>query len=152
MLTVMPEIKLFTIGFTQKTAETFFTMLMKAKVRRILDVRLNNKSQLAGFAKKNDLRYFLKTIGSVGYRHLPELAPTKTILDDYKKNKSDWCVYEEQFSDLMKTRRIEAQMSEILKDGDCLLCSENKPEHCHRRLVAEYLRDTQLKIDIVHLY
>ncbi len=147
----MPEIKLFTIGFTQKTAEAFFTMLMKAKVRRILDVRLNNKSQLAGFAKKNDLRYFLKTIGNVGYRHLLELAPTKTILDDYKKNKGDWCVYEEQFSDLMKTRRIEAQMSEILKDGDCLLCSENKPEHCHRRLVAEYLRDTQLEIDIVHL-
>ncbi|MDM8554258.1 DUF488 domain-containing protein [Desulfococcaceae bacterium HSG7] len=147
----MPEIKLFTIGFTKKTAETFFTTLITAGVRRILDVRLNNTSQLAGFAKKNDLCYFLKTIGGIGYRHLPEFAPTKTILDDYKKNRSDWCVYEKQFIDLMKTRRIEAQMNAILQDGDCLMCSENKPEHCHRRLVAEYLRDTQPRIDIVHL-
>ncbi len=149
--TPMPKIKLFTIGFTQKTAETFFTTLITAGVRRIIDVRLNNKSQLAGFAKKDDLRYFLKTIGGIGYRHIPELAPAKTILDDYKKNKGDWCVYEKQFLDLIKTRRIEAQMNGILKDGDCLLCSENKPEHCHRRLVAEYLRDTHPEIAIVHL-
>ena len=147
----MPEIKLFTIGFTQKTAETFFTTLITAGVRRIIDVRLNNTSQLSGFAKKNDLRYFLKTIGGIRYCHIPELAPTKTILDDYKKNKGDWCVYEKQFRDLMKTHQIEAQMNEMLKDGDCLLCSENKPEHCHRRLVAEYLSDLRSEIDIVHL-
>jgi uncharacterized protein (DUF488 family) len=147
----MPEIKLFTIGFTQKTAETFFTTLITAGVRRIIDVRLNNTSQLAGFAKKNDLCYFLETIGNIEYRHIPELAPTKTILDEYKKNKGDWCVYEKQFLVLMKTRQIEVQINGILKSGDCLLCSENKPEHCHRRLVAEYLRDTQPDIDIVHL-
>ncbi len=147
----MSEIKLFTIGFTKKTAEIFFTTLITAGVRRIIDVRLNNTSQLAGFAKKNDLRYFLKIIGGIDYRHIPELAPAKTILDEYKRNKGDWRVYQKQFLNLMKTRRIETQMNGILKSGDCLLCSENKPEHCHRRLVAEYLRDTQLEIDIVHL-
>lgn len=133
------EIELFTIGFTQKPAREFFTRLQEAGVRRVVDVRLNNCSQLAGFSKKDDLAFFLKEIAGIDYVHLPDLAPTQPMLDAYKKNKGDWSVYERDFLDLMQQRRIERQISpEILQQG-CLLCSEHEPHHCHRRLVAEYL-------------
>ena len=98
------EINLFTIGFTQKSAREFFTALKDAGVKRVVDVRLNNNSQLAGFSKKDDLPYFLKEIGGIEYVHLPELAPTQDILDAYKKRKGDWNVYEEKFLDLMARR------------------------------------------------
>jgi len=94
----MNKVKLFTIGFTKKSAEVFFTKLSKAGVRRVIDIRLNNVSQLAGFAKRDDLRYFLRTICNIDYIHLPELAPTKEILEAYKKNKGDWSVYEKDFN------------------------------------------------------
>jgi uncharacterized protein (DUF488 family) len=143
--------KIFTIGFTRKSAEAFFTELKDAGVKRLVDVRLNNTSQLAGFTKKDDLQYFTRAICGIDYIHVPELAPTAEILDAFKKRKGDWRVYEEQFLDLMRSRRIEETVSRDLIDGGCLLCSEEKPDHCHRRLVAEYLRDKWGDIEIVHL-
>jgi uncharacterized protein (DUF488 family) len=143
--------KIFTIGFTKKSAETFFTRLKDARVQRLIDVRLNNISQLAGFTKKDDLRYFTRTICNIDYLHLPELAPTSDILDAYKKQKTgDWDLYERQFVDLMGSRRIENTPHEIV-DGGCLLCSEEKPHHCHRRLVAEYLKEHWGDVQIEHL-
>lgn len=142
---------LFTIGFTKTSAESFFTRLKKAGVKSLVDVRLNNVSQLAGFAKKNDLRYFLKTICGVEYLHRPELAPTKEILDAYKKKNGDWSVYQRQFLELISKRKIENAIPQEAMDDACLLCSEDTPHHCHRRLVAEYLRDKWGDVEIHHL-
>jgi uncharacterized protein (DUF488 family) len=143
--------KILTIGFTKKSAETFFTRLQSAGVQRLVDVRLNNVSQLAGFAKKNDLAYFTRSICNIEYVHAQSLAPTKDILDAYKKHKGDWSLYERQFVSLMQSRKIENTLSPELVDGACLLCSEEKPHHCHRRLVAEYLREHWGNIDIEHI-
>ena len=143
--------KLFTIGFTKKPAERFFGLLRASGAKRIVDVRLNNVSQLAGFAKRNDLRYFLSELCGMEYVHLPELAPTKEILDNYKKRGGDWRAYEVQFLDLMGRRQIaESVAQDTISDG-CLLCSEHRPDRCHRRLVAEYLNDRWGGIKIVHL-
>lgn len=143
--------KLFTIGFTRKTAEVFFSRLKTAQVRTLVDVRLNNVSQLAGFAKKDDLRYFSKSICDIDYVHLLQLAPTAEILDPYKKQKNgDWKQYERQFLTLMRSRQIENIPRETL-DGACLLCSEEKPHNCHRRLVAEYLKEHWGDVQIEHL-
>ena len=143
--------RLFTIGFTKKSAEKFFEMLRSSGAKRLVDVRLNNVSQLAGFAKKLDLQYFAKEICKMDYVHLPDLAPTQDILDEYKKNKGDWAVYETKFLDLMRQRQIESTVpKEVVAEG-CLLCSEDKPHHCHRRLVAEYLKQHWGDIEIRHL-
>jgi uncharacterized protein (DUF488 family) len=144
--------KLFTIGFTKTSAEHFFARLSRARVRTLVDVRLNNVSQLAGFAKKDDLRYFAASIGGIGYDHRPELAPTQEMLDAYRKGegKGDWPAYARRFRDLIARRRIEALDRSAL-DGACLLCSEDTPHHCHRRLVAEYLRDKWGDVEIEHL-
>ncbi|GAB4461154.1 MAG: hypothetical protein OHK0037_09660 [Elainellaceae cyanobacterium] len=148
----MPKsLQLFTIGFTQKSAEQFFELLIQSKVKRVVDTRLNNVSQLAGFAKRNDLRYFLEKLGNIEYVHLPELAPTQDILDDYKKKKGDWQTYEQKFLSLITERKIEHQLSPDLLDGSCLLCSEAQPHYCHRRLVAEYLNQKWGNILIHHL-
>lgn len=108
-------------------------------------------SQLAGFTKKTDLEYFLKTIDDIDYVHILDLAPTKDILDEYKKQKGDWSIYEQKFLKLMADRQIEKKVSPDLADGACLLCSEAKPHHCHRRLVAEYLNNKWGNIKIHHL-
>ena len=143
--------KVFTIGFTKKTARRFFELLRASGAKRVVDVRLNNVSQLAGFAKKDDLSYFLKEIGGMEYVHLPALAPTQEMLDAYKKQSGDWKAYETRFLELMKQRRIEETIPrEVVADG-CLLCSEDKPHHCHRRLVAEYLNQHWGDVNIVHL-
>jgi len=142
---------LFTIGFTQKSAQKFFETLKRAGVKRVIDTRLNNVSQLAGFAKRSDLEYFLKAIDDIDYIHILDLAPTKDILDEYKKQKGDWSVYEQKFLKLMADRQIEKKVSPDLADGACLLCSEAKPHHCHRRLVAEYLNDRWGNVNICHL-
>lgn len=141
----------FTMGFTKKSAREFFTKLRDSGAKRVVDVRLNNVSQLSGFAKKDDLRFFLKEVCGMDYVHLPILAPTADILDAYKKHKGDWGTYERTFLDLMKTRAIENNVSkEQLEDG-CLLCSEDTPEHCHRRLVAEYLQERWGGMEVVHI-
>jgi uncharacterized protein (DUF488 family) len=137
----MNKLQLFTIGFTQKGAQNFFNLLKDSGAKRIVDVRLNNVSQLAGFSKRDDLKFFVKEICQMDYIHIPDLAPTKDILDDYKKNGGDWRVYEERFLDLMAKRSIEKSIKPEILEGGCLLCSEHKPYHCHRRLVAEYLND-----------
>ena len=143
--------KIFTIGFTKKSARHFFELVRKSGAKRVVDIRLNNISQLAGFAKKDDLAYFLKEICGMEYVHLPELAPTQEMLDKYKKQGGDWRMYETRFLELMKERRIEETVSkELIADG-CLLCSEDKPHHCHRRLVAEYLKQHWGDVDITHL-
>ena len=143
--------KIFTIGFTRKSARRFFGLLHASGARRIVDVRLNNVSQLAGFAKKDDLAYFLQAICGMEYVHLSELAPTREMLDDYKKHNGDWSTYERRFLALMTQRRIERTLSrDLLADG-CLLCSEDTPTHCHRRLVAEYLDRHWGGIHVTHL-
>ena len=144
-------IETFTIGFTKKSAETFFTKLRESGVKRLLDVRLNNSSQLAGFAKRDDLRFFLKAIADIEYEHVPELAPTKDILDAYKKHGGDWKVYEAEFLELMAKRGIETQLSPEDIESSCLLCSEHLPKCCHRRLVVEYLQEKWGDLSISHL-
>ena len=142
---------LFTIGFTKRSAEDFFETLRRSGAKRVVDVRLNNVSQLAGFSKKQDLAYFLEKIGGIEYVHLPLLAPTQDILDEYRKRKGSWEVYEQQFLDLINKRKIEDTVSrDVLADG-CLLCSENKPHYCHRRLVAEYLQRRWDNVTLKHL-
>ena len=143
--------RIFTIGFTKKSAETFFNRLKNSGATRLIDVRLNNVSQLAGFTKKDDLRYFTRAICDMEYVHVPLLAPTQDILDAYKKKKGDWTVYERQFLDLMKERHVEDKASHEMLDGGCLLCSEEKPDHCHRRLVAEYLKQKWHNVEIEHI-
>jgi uncharacterized protein (DUF488 family) len=145
------QMNLFTIGFTQKNAQKFFDILKKSGTKRVIDTRLNNISQLAGFTKKTDLEYFLKTIADIDYVHILDLAPTKDILDEYKKNKCDWKIYENKFLQLVANRKIEKKVSPDLIDGACLLCSEAKPHNCHRRLVAEYLNEKWGNINICHL-
>lgn len=143
--------KLYTIGFTKTTAESFFSRLSKAGVKKVVDVRLNNVSQLAGFAKKQDLQYFLKAICGIDYEHRPELAPGQDLLDAYKKDRGNWTIYERKFLDLMAKRKIEETIPRSAVDEACLLCSEDKPHHCHRRLVAEYLKEKWGDLDIIHL-
>lgn len=143
--------KIFTIGFTKKNAEQFFTRLKQPGLQRVVDTRLNNVSQLAGFTKKDDLRFFLREVGHIDYVHLPALAPTQAMLDAYKKNGGDWSAYEKQFLALMAERQIERVIDKNLVDGACLLCSEATPHHCHRRLVAEYLCEKWGDVDIQHL-
>jgi len=130
-----------TIGFTKTTAEGFFERLLKSGVKRVVDVRLRNTSQLAGFAKSDDLAYFLKKIGGIEYAHQPLLAPTDAMLKAYKKEKGDWDAYEARFMALMAQRQIENRLRPEMLEGTCLLCSEATPHHCHRRLVCEYLND-----------
>jgi uncharacterized protein (DUF488 family) len=128
-----------TIGFTRTTARGFFERLKAAQVRAVIDVRLHNTSQLAGFAKADDLAFFLGEIGGMVYRHEPLLAPSDDILKAFKRDKGDWRLYETRFLSLMAERKIEARLKPDLFEGACLLCSEAAPHHCHRRLVCEYL-------------
>jgi uncharacterized protein (DUF488 family) len=143
--------KLFTIGFTKKSAERFFSLLRNAGVKRVIDTRLNRKSQLAGFAKETDLPFLLHEICHADYLQEPLTAPTDDILRAYKGKQIDWAEYERRFKDLIAMRHIEERLERERFDGACLLCSEDKPHHCHRRLVAEYLKDKWGDIQIVHL-
>lgn len=144
--------EIYTIGFTQTTAEHFFDRLKKAGVERLLDVRLNNSSQLAGFAKAQDLPYFLRELVGAIYEHDPRLAPTQTLLDSYKKNKGKWSEYERGFLELMGQRQIEHTLSRTQFDiPTALLCSEASAEHCHRRLICEYLAEHWSGVQSAHL-
>jgi uncharacterized protein (DUF488 family) len=145
--------EIFTIGFTQTTAEDFFGRLKSNDIERLLDVRLNNRSQLAGFAKRDDLAYFLRVLVGAKYEHEPLLAPSQEILDAYKKKKRmPWQEYEDRFLRLMRDRRVQDELRpEAFEQRTVLLCSEATPEHCHRRLVAEYLAEHWTNLQIVHL-
>lgn len=145
------QINLFTIGFTKKSAQNFFDTLAAAGVKKIIDTRLNNVSQLAGFTKRIDLEYFLRKIGDIEYVHVLDLAPTQDILNEYKKQKGDWTAYEQKFTQLIAERQIEKTVSPDLMNSACLLCSEAMPHQCHRRLVAEYLSQKWGNVSIHHL-
>ena len=142
---------LFTIGFTQTTAENFFNRLKKSKVETLIDTRLNNQSQLAGFAKKDDLPYFLKKIAKINYIHMPDLAPSKKILVDYREKKISWKVYEKRYLELIKKRKVEKLFKLKQLNNVCFLCSEAKPDNCHRRLLANFFKDKFKKLLIIHL-
>jgi len=142
-----------TIGFTNKSAEKFFGLLRQAKVGTLLDVRLNNISQLAGFAKKADLKFFLSELMDARYIELRDLAPEKDMLKRYMAKELSWDHYAEAYVDLLAKRRVESNLDIDLFNRGCLLCSEDKPHHCHRRLAVEYLNlrwDNRLKI--THLF
>lgn len=144
---------LYTIGFTQKSAETFFELIKSNKINVLVDIRLNNKSQLAGFTKGEDLRYFLDQICDCKYQHCVEYAPTKTILDSYKKKSIDWDEYVKQYIPLMQSRKsVEKFIERFSKyDSVCLLCSEATPEYCHRRLFAEMIVENCPDIIVKHI-
>ena len=144
-------ITLYTIGFTKKNAEIFFSLLRDNNIKTLIDVRLNNVSQLAGFTKKNDLEYFLKEICDITYLHKPDFAPTKDILDGYKKKEISWQIYEEKYLDLLDQRQVSKKVKLDELDMSCLLCSESNSDHCHRRLLAEYLKDVKSNVTIRHL-
>ena len=135
----MDKINVSTIGFTKTSAERFFDRLRFADVKTLIDVRLNNTSQLSGFAKAADLKFFAQKIVGATYIHEPLLAPNQVMLDEYKKNKGDWFVYENRFLSLMAERRVESRLKPNFFVDACLLCSEDKPHQCHRRLVCDYL-------------
>jgi uncharacterized protein (DUF488 family) len=144
-------IPVFTVGFTKKTAAEFFEKLRAAGIKRVVDVRLNKVSQLAGFSKRGDLQYFLKELLHVEYVEAPLLAPTQDLLDAYKKNQGRWEDYERDFLRLMEERRIEEKIAPSLLAGGCLLCSEDKPDQCHRRLIVEYLQRRWGNLAIKHI-
>ena len=143
--------RVLTIGFTKKPARRFFELLRESGAKRVVDVRLNNGSQLSGFAKKEDLAWFLKEICRMEYVHLPALAPSKELLRGYRNGGIDWNTYKTRFLDLMRDRKIESSIPREIVEEGCLLCSEDQPHRCHRRLVAEYLDARWGGIDIEHL-
>jgi len=143
---------IFTIGFTKKSASEFFGILKENGIKRLIDVRLNNVSQLAGFSKRDDLAFFLREICSIEYVHEPLLAPTQEMLDQFKKSKGKWDDYEKQFLALLAERKIEERVDPALfAIPAVLLCSEPTAEHCHRRLVIEYLQGKWDDVTATHL-
>ncbi len=144
--------EVYTIGFAQKSAEEFFGSLKRIGIKRLLDVRLNNTSQLAGFTKRDDLPFFLEELCHAEYIHEPLLAPTPDILDAYKKKKGSWQDYERRFMALMAERKIEEKIDgNIFAIPTVLLCSETNARYCHRRLVLEYLQSKWGGLEIIHL-
>ncbi len=142
---------IFTIGFTKKSLREFVEALRRAGVKRVIDVRLRNTSQLAGWSKQPDFAYLLEEGFGVAYEHHPVFAPTDELLDAYKKD-HDWPLYEERFNQLLAERRPEAEAWELLKkDSICLLCAEPKADKCHRRMVAEYLQSLAPETEVRHL-
>ena len=143
--------RIHTIGFTKKSAEKFFGLLCGSGATRLVDVRLNNVSQLSGFAKRDDLAYFLGELCGMAYVHRPDLAPTPPMLDDYKKRRIGWEVYEARFMELMEQRDIAGSVPRELLDNAVLLCSEDTAHRCHRRLVVEYLARRWDGVTVEHL-
>ena len=144
--------EIFTIGFTRSSAAGFFGRLRAAGIRKLMDVRLNNRSQLAGFAKRDDLAFFLRELCQASYEHQPLLAPSQELLDEFKKHGGAWEDYETRFLQLLAQRRVETVLTPVdFTPATVLLCSEATAEHCHRRLVVEYLQRHWQDIQPVHL-
>lgn len=143
-------LSLYTIGFTKKSAEEFFDLLRNAGVRRVLDVRLNNTSQLAAFAKKDDLAFFLDRLCGIDYLHVTEMAPTQELIDLARKER-DRDAFEAGYRRLIGERKVEDVLPREVLDGACLLCSEHEPRQCHRRILAEYLADHFGDVRVTHL-
>jgi uncharacterized protein (DUF488 family) len=145
-------VEIYTIGFTKKSAAQFFGTLNDAGIEQLVDVRLNNVSQLAGFTKRDALAFFMRSICGAGYVHEPLLAPSQEMLDRYKKHGGSWSEYEIEFLDLMASRHIEHEIDRALfEPRTVLLCSEPTPERCHRRLVVEYLAERWGDVSAMHL-
>jgi len=144
-------INLFTIGFTKKPAETFFKLLKDSDVKQIVDTRINNVSQLSGFAKGSDLQFFAREIGNISYNHNLDFAPTKELLSLYRTKKLTWNEYETEYLNLLDIRKTAQRINVENLHQNCLLCSEHKPDKCHRRLLAEYLKQVRNDIQITHL-
>lgn len=145
---------IYTIGFAQKSAKNFFELLENNKIDCLIDIRLNNISQLAGFTKGKDLEYFLDKILSIKYFYNINYAPTKDILDDYKNKKITWQEYESLYLQLIENRKVEILFKNTINDNFdniCLLCSEPLPQQCHRRLLAEYLKQQVGNIEVIHI-
>lgn len=143
---------IYTIGFTRKTAEVFFTLLREAGVEVLVDIRLHNRSQLAGFSKRGDLAWFARELAGIEYLHVPELAPTQDLFDAFKKRGGSWEDYAQGFRQLMDERGAYAAFDrELLRRNPCFLCSEPGPQRCHRRLVAEALAAREAGLRVVHL-
>jgi len=142
---------IYTIGFAKKNLREFIYRLQTAGVKKVVDIRLNNTSQLAGYAKKDDLAYVLELVG-IGYQHLPELAPTAELMDGYKSKNISWAGFEAAFKDILQTRKVEQHYDLIVNDeGTCLLCAEDEPQGCHRLLVADYYAAMKPGTDVRHL-
>jgi uncharacterized protein (DUF488 family) len=145
-------ITFYTIGFTKKSAEQFFGLLRDSGVKQLVDVRISNSSQLAGFAKGKDLEFFTNEICHIPYKHIDDFAPTKELLDRWHKNEVTWPEYVEIYTKILKDRDVAKKYGAKAFDGACFLCSEDTPEQCHRRLLAEYLqKHSKEKVQIVHL-
>jgi uncharacterized protein (DUF488 family) len=144
-------VNLYTIGFTKKSAEKFFTLLRESGATSVADIRLNNVSQLAGFAKRDDLAFFAREVAAMSYVHLPEFAPTQELLEAHRDGNLKWDAFSERFTDLMASRKVEETVDRRLLDNAVLLCSEHKPQDCHRSLVAEYLNAHWGGLTITHL-
>ena len=145
-------ITLYTIGFTKKSAEQFFELLKNSKVRQLVDVRISNTSQLAGFAKGKDLEYFVRQICGIPYKHIEDFAPTKQLLDKWHKQEVTWAEYEQVYTKMLKEQDILRKYGVKQFDGSCFLCSEETPEQCHRRLLSEYMqKHSTEEVKIVHL-
>jgi uncharacterized protein (DUF488 family) len=144
-------IDLFTIGFTGKTAEKFFSLLQENRVRQLVDTRANTTSQLSGFAKLPDLAFFSEKIAGIGYKHEPQFAPSKELLNEYRSKKINWAEYESDYLNLLDSRKVAQKFNVAELHESCFLCSEHAPEKCHRRLLAEYLSKARNDVRIVHL-
>lgn len=145
-------IKIFTISFTGSSAEDFFGRLKNAGVKKVIDTRLWASSQLAGFAKKKDLPFFVKELAGADYEYREDLAPTKDILKPYKDNQISWEDYEVQYLDLIRHRNLELVLRPEDVHEACFLCACKTQHHCHRRLLAEYLqKHWDQPTQIVHL-
>lgn len=143
--------KIYTLGFTKKSAQEFFGTLKRHRIKQVVDVRLSNISQLAGFAKKDDLQYFLSALCCIDYYHFEFLAPTKEIRDRYTKSK-DWAIYAREYIELLESRNVLDKLDKsFFGRKTCFLCSEESPDHCHRRLLAEFLQEHWENIEVLHL-
>ena len=144
-------IELYTIGFTKKSAERFFDLLTSNEVTEIVDTRVNNTSQLAGYAKGRDLQFFAKKVADIDYSHELDYAPTKELLSKYRKKELTWEEYEVEYLNLLDMRKVGKKVDIQKLHKNCLLCSEHTAEKCHRRLLAEYLKEINSDVAIVHL-
>lgn len=144
--------KIYTMGFTQKSAEVFFEKIRKNNIEVLIDIRLNNQSQLAGFAKGKDLVYFLDRLCQCSYIHDLEFAPDKELLDDYKKGRIGWDGYVVRFQNLIDSRSMVRHFRSRYSDYNSvlLLCSEPTPDQCHRRLLAEAIAK-ETGDEIIHI-
>jgi uncharacterized protein (DUF488 family) len=142
---------LFTIGFTQKSAKQLFDLLKKNHIKRIIDIRLHNNNQLAGYTKKDDFEYFLKEIANINYKYIKEMAPTEELMKAIREKQISIEEFKKQFLKILKERKIEKALSKEEIDMSCLLCSEAKAEDCHRSVVSEYLRSKYKEIEIINI-